>query len=96
MSTKTDRTGWYVFRQLRNTEIVAAGYRHLAELVAEALNETDRDLAPGGLVGALFERELARLRNLAAEMDDEADDCRNAILELGYTPEQYEAWNAKR
>lgn len=94
MSTKIDSTGWCIFRQLRNTEITATGYTHLADLVAEALMRIDRNLAPGKIVGAMFENEIARFRNLANEMANDADDCRNALLELGYTPEQYEAWSA--
>jgi len=79
----------HLFRSLRSAEATAAGY---AELVA--LIENSARIKAGGTnaVAGIFAAELNRIRDLAEEMDSDADDCRDRLLESGYTAEDYEAW----
>lgn len=85
-------TAGQLFRNLYNSEKTGAAY---AELVA--LVEHSARIQAGGdsTSYVVFREELDRLRNALAEMEDDADDCRDKIIAAGYTPEQYEAWTTQ-
>lgn len=70
----------------RQQEVVDA-YAELASII-----EHSARYQAGGPRAEIARREHARLVELVAEMEDDADDCRDRILSAGYTPEQYEAW----
>lgn len=76
-----------LFRALLSAEETGRAYAELASII-----EHSARVQLGGPRAEIARRELARLVDLVAEMEDDADHCRDAIIEAGYTPEQYEAW----
>lgn len=82
-----------LFRDLYAAEQSAAGY---AELVALLENSARMGLAADNVATGIFRTELDRLRSIVEEMENDADETRDAILALGFGPEQYEAWLARR
>lgn len=82
------KTAGQHFRDLFAAEQTAAGYQALVAILEAA--KTPETYTP------IFAEELRRLVELVEEFENDADERRDAILEAGFTPEQYEAWMARQ
>lgn len=93
MNTRSTFSASRLFRDLDSAERTAQAYRELVELYRHSAR---MHANPHTVAGEIFRAELARLEAMVDEHEADADDRRGAVLAAGYTPEQYDAWQAKR
>lgn len=91
MNTRIAPARAQLFRNLYAAERSEAAYAELVELI-----ETSDRFAEKSAAREAIAYELQRLRDTAAEMERDCDECRFAVIDAGHTFEDYEAWSAAR